>query len=323
MSNPVLLFPGQGSQEVGMGAEIAAHSPAAAAIFRQADAILDFPLSELCFQGPEETLTDTINVQPALLTSAIAALRAVEEKLGRPIQAAAAAGHSLGEYTALVAAGALSFEDALRLVRERGRLMKLAGERAPGGMAAIIALDTEKIAAICQQASDEMNGPVVIANDNCPGQVVISGDEAALGRAMALATEARARKVVRLAVSIAAHSPLMGTVQEAFSAAVAQATIKPPNFPIIANISAQPMQDVTAIRQELNAQLQSAVQWTQSMQYLIAQGHQQFIEFGPGKVLAGLMKRVDRRFRKMPAVVTWENVLTVADLLADEHHQPA
>jgi len=317
MTQPVLLFPGQGSQEVGMGADIVAHSPAAAAIFQQADDILGFPLSQLCFEGPEDTLTDTINVQPALLTAGIAALRAVEEQLGHPVEAAAAAGHSLGEYSALVAAGALSFEDALRLVRERGRLMKLAGEIAPGGMAAIIALDTDKIEAICQQATTESNGSVVIANDNCPGQVVISGDEEALNRAMELATEAKARKVVRLAVSIAAHSPLMGAVQEEFAAAVTRADIRPPQFPVIANITAQPLTDVDAIRQELVGQLQNSVQWTKSMQYLIGEGHETFIEFGPGKVLAGLMKRIDRRFRRMPAVVTWEDVEKVAAMLRD------
>ncbi len=315
MTQPVLLFPGQGSQEVGMGADIAAHSPAAAAIFQQADDILGFLLSQLCFEGPEDTLTDTINVQPALFVAGLAALRAVEEQLEAPVKAAAAAGHSLGEYTALVAAGALNFEDALRLVRERGRLMKLAGEIAPGGMAAIIALDTDKIAEICQQASAESGGPVVIANDNCPGQVVISGDEGALNRAMELATEAKARKVVRLAVSIAAHSPLMGAVQEEFAAAIAQADIRPPDFPVIANITAQPLTDVDAIRQELVGQLQNSVQWTESMQYLIDQGNETFIEFGPGKVLAGLMKRIDRRFRRMPAVVTWEDVEKVAALL--------
>lgn len=312
MTQPVLLFPGQGSQEVGMGADIVAHSPAAATVFQQADDILGFSLSHLCFEGPEDTLTDTINVQPALLTAGVAALRAVEEQLGHPVAAAAAAGHSLGEYSALVAAGALSFEDALRLVRERGRLMKRAGEIAPGGMAAIIALDTEKIEAICQQASAESDGPVVIANDNCPGQVVISGNETALNRAMELATEAKARKVVRLAVSIAAHSPLMGAVQEEFARAVDAARIQTPAFPVIANITAQPLTNADAIRQELVGQLQNSVQWTKSMQHLIGQGHETFVEFGPGKVLAGLMKRIDRRFRKIPAVVTWEDVQTVA-----------
>ena len=312
MTHPVLLFPGQGSQEVGMGADIVAHSPAAATVFQQADDILGFSLSHLCFEGPEDTLTDTINVQPALLTAGVAALRAVEEQLGHPVAAAAAAGHSLGEYSALVATGALSFEDALRLVRERGRLMKRAGEIAPGGMAAIIALDTEKIEVICQQASAESDRPVVIANDNCPGQVVISGDETALNRAMELATEAKARKVVRLAVSIAAHSPLMGAVQEEFARAVDAARIQTPAFPVIANITAQPLTNADAIRQELVGQLQNSVQWTKSMQYLIGQGHETFVEFGPGKVLAGLMKRVDRRFRKIPAVVSWEDVEAVA-----------
>jgi len=317
MTTPVLLFPGQGSQEVGMGADIAAHSPAAAAVFQQADDILGFSLSTLCFEGPEDVLTDTINVQPALLAAGIAALRAVEDRLSHPIEAAAAAGHSLGEYSALVAAGALSFEDALRLVRERGRLMKLAGEIAPGGMAAIIALDTDKIAAICQQASSEGDGDVVIANDNCPGQVVISGDEGALNRAMELATEAKARKVVRLAVSIAAHSPLMGAVQDDFAQAVSEANIHTPSFPVIANITARPLTDAAAIRQELVGQLQNSVQWTASMQMLINEGHEAFIEFGPGKVLAGLMKRIDRRFRRMPAVVSWEDVLVVANKLEE------
>ena len=316
MIQPVLLFPGQGSQEVGMGADIAAHSPAAAATFQQADDVLGFPLSKLCFEGPEDMLTDTINVQPALLTVSIAALRAVEEQLGHPIQAAAAAGHSLGEYSALVAAGALKFEDSLRLVRERGRLMKLAGERAPGGMAAIIALDTEKVVEICQQASRDDDGVVVIANDNCPGQVVISCNEGPLNRAMSLAKEAGARKVVRLAVSIAAHSPLMGSVQQEFASAVSQANIYPPKFPVIANITAQPLDTVEAIREELVGQLQNSVQWTRSMQYLIGQGHELFIEFGPGKVLAGLMKRIDRRFRKMPAVATWEDVQIVVEKLS-------
>lgn len=308
MTSPVLLFPGQGAQEVGMGADLAMHAPAAAAIFAQADDILGFPLSQLCFAGPEEELTDTYNAQPALLTTSVAALRAVEEVLGHPLSAAAAAGHSMGEYSALVAAGALEFGDALRLVRERGRLMKLADERAPGGMAAIIALDTPQIEAVCAAARAETGAFVHIANDNCPGQVVISGAETALVAAMAGAEAAGARKVVRLAITIAAHSPLMGVVEEEFAAAVAQATIHPPRFPVIANITARPLTTAQEIRHELVGQLQSSVQWTQSMRYLIDTGCEQFYEFGPGGVLSGLLKRIDRRFRNIPSIAAWIDV---------------
>ena len=316
MTPPVLLFPGQGAQKVGMGADIAANSPAAAAIYQQADEILGFSLSKLCFEGPDETLTDTINAQPALLITSIATLRAIEEKLGRPLEAGAAAGHSLGEYSALVAAGAIDFPDALRLVRERGRLMKLAGEQADGGMAAIIALDTDKIEQICQEASQQTGSSVGIANDNCPGQVVISGDEAGLDAAMSAAKEAGARKVVRLAVSIAAHSSLMGAVEDEFAAAVDAATIRQPAYPVIANISARPLTTAEEIRDELVGQLQSSVKWTGSMQRLIADGYDNFIEIGPGGVLAGLMKRIDRRFRRIPSIGSWEDVEVIVSKLA-------
>jgi [acyl-carrier-protein] S-malonyltransferase len=299
-----------------MGADIAANSTAAAAIYEQADEILGFSLSMLCFEGPDETLTDTINAQPALLVTGIATLWAIEEGLGRPLDAGAAAGHSLGEYSALVAAGAIDFPDALRLVRERGRLMKLAGEQANGGMAAIIALDTERIEQICRAASEQTGSSVGIANDNCPGQVVISGDEAGLEAAMRAAKEAGARKVVRLAVSIAAHSSLMGVVEDEFAAAVDAATIRQPAYPVIANISARPLTTSAAIRDELVGQLQSSVKWTGSMQRLIADGHDNFIEIGPGGVLAGLMKRIDRRFRRIPSIGSWENVQGIVTKLA-------
>ncbi len=316
MASPVLLFPGQGAQEVGMGAEIVANSPAAAAICTEADDILGFGLSRLCFEGPEDKLTDTINAQPALLTISIAALAAVEEALGRPLAAVAAAGHSMGEYSALVAAGALTFADALRLVRERGRLMKEADDRAPGGMAAIIALETPAIEQICADVRSQTGRFVHIANDNCPGQVVISGDEAALVQAMAAAEAAGARKVVRLAITIAAHSSLMGVVEEEFAAAVAATPIHAPRFPVIANISAQPLMTVDAIRREMVGQLQSSVQWTRSMQYLIDQGHETFIEFGPGGVLAGLIKRIDRRLRGIPSIASWQDVQDLVAKLA-------
>ncbi len=316
MTLPVLLFPGQGAQQVGMGADLVAHSPAAAALFAEADDILGFSLSRLCFEGPEEELTDTINAQPALLTASIAALRSLEAMLGRPMMAAAAAGHSMGEYSALVAAGALNFAGALRLVRERGRLMKSADERAPGGMAAIIALDTPVIEQVCADVRAESGRFVHIANDNCPGQVVISGDEQALLLAMAACEKAGARKVVRLSITIAAHSPLMGAVEAEFAEAVQGATLHDPRFPVIANITAQPLLTTAAIRDELVGQLQSSVQWTRSMQTLIDQGNEVFYEFGPGGVLAGLLKRIDRRLRGIPSVATWADVQTLAAQLA-------
>lgn len=316
MTLPVLLFPGQGAQAVGMGTDIAAQSAAATAIYEQADEILGFSLSKLCFEGPEETLTDTINAQPALLVTSIATLKAIEACMGRQLDAAAAAGHSLGEYSALVSAGAIDFPDALRLVRERGRLMKLAGDHANGGMAAIIALDTVKIEQVCIDASQQTGSYVGIANDNCPGQVVISGDEAGLEAAMTAASEAGARKVVRLAVSIAAHSSLMGVVEEEYALAVNATEIRQPRYPVIANITAQPLTTAEAIREELIGQLQSSVQWTGSMQYLIDQSNDTFIEIGPGGVLAGLLKRIDRRFRRIPSISSWEEVQDIAAKLA-------
>lgn len=316
MTLPVLLFPGQGAQEVGMGAELATHSPAAAAIFAQADDLLGFSLSRLCFEGPEDELTDTVNAQPALLTTSIAALAALEEALGRRLAATAAAGHSMGEYSALVAAGALDFSSALRLVRERGRLMKLADERAPGGMAAIIALDTAVIEQVCAEVRAKTGAFVHIANDNCPGQVVISGDEEALVKAMAACQAAGARKVVRLAITIAAHSPLMGVVEDEFAQAVHGVTLAAPRFPVIANTTALPLTTEAAIREELVGQLRNSVRWTASMQYLIEQGCETYYEFGPGGVLAGLMKRIDRRLRGIPSVAGWQDVQDLAAKLA-------
>lgn len=299
-----------------MGLDIVAQSSAASAIYEQADEILGFSLSKLCFDGPEEILTDTINAQPALLVTSIATLQAIEEVVGHHLDASAAAGHSLGEYSALVAAGAIDFPDALRLVRERGRLMKLAGDYANGGMAAIIALDTDTIEQICVEASQKTGTSVGIANDNCPGQVVISGDEAGLDAAMSAAGEAGARKVVRLAVSIAAHSSLMGVVEEEFAIAVNDTDIRKPRYPVIANITAQPLTTAAAIREELIGQLQSSVQWTASMQYLVDQGNDTFIEIGPGGVLAGLIKRIDRRFRRIPSINSWESVQDISVKLA-------
>ncbi len=307
------IFPGQGSQQVGMAAAMAAQYPVAQATFAEADELLGFPLSTLCFEGPEAALTDTINAQPALLTTSVAILRVLEQALGSaaPISGATSttlvAGHSMGEYSALVAAASISFADALRLVRERGRLMKLAGERNPGLMAAILGLDEDAVAVICAEASQ--GGKIAqVANDNCPGQVVISGDRPGMETAMAALSAAGARKVVPLAVSIAAHSPLMQPAADELSAAIAATPIAPPTVPVIGNTSAQPLTTADAIRAELTAQLTGSVRWTASIQFALQAGITQFVEIGPGDVLTAMIKRIDRTAQRQ-AISGPEDVL--------------
>ncbi len=284
------VFPGQGSQIVGMGADFAAAFPAAQAVFQQADAILGMAFSELCFHGPEEVLNDTQNTQPALYICATAILRVLQEN--HPEAAPlCCAGHSLGEFTALTAAGALAFEDGLPLVWERARLMREAGEHSPGAMAALLGLEVDQARAVCEQAQQQTGGRVVLANDNCPGQVVISGEVAALEAAMQLS---QARRAVKLAVSVAAHSPLMHAAAEQLSARVTATPFEPPRFPVYANLTAQPLTRVDDIRQELCEQLTQPVRWTESVQAMIAAGAETFIEIGPRDVLTGLLKRIDR-----------------------------
>ncbi len=290
--NTAFVFPGQGSQFIGMGKSLAERYPTAKEIFAQADDWLGFSLSSQAWDGPEETLNDTINTQPALMVHSVAVLRVLQELIPE-FQPAYVAGHSMGELSALVASASLPFRDALSLVRRRGELMKRAGVISPGGMAAILGLDIPTLDEICSQAS--ASGEVVqVANDNCPGQVVISGADAALERALPLAREAKARKVVRLAISIAAHSPLMNHAQEDFNQAVESAPIQDPVRPIIGNVSAKPMTNAAQIKADLRAQLTSRVRWTESIQYMLSQGVNTFVELGSGSVLAGLIRRIDR-----------------------------
>jgi [acyl-carrier-protein] S-malonyltransferase len=294
------VFPGQGSQYVGMGQDLYEAFAEARAVFDQADEILGFPLSRLCFAGPPEELNDTINTQPALFTVSIACLRTIEARLGLVDRLAFMAGHSLGEYSALCAAGAVDFTAGLKLVRERGRLMKEAGDISPGGMAVIIKLDDDVVDEICRQASQETGRPVQGANYNSPGQIVISGDKEALARAMELAQERKARRVIPVNISVAAHSPLMARANEAFRQAVEAAPLQVPAVPVVANVTARPLDSREAVHQELVAQLTSPVRWTDSVRYMVDHGAKTFVEIGAKDVLSGLIGRIDEGVKAIP-----------------------
>ena len=287
------LFPGQGSQAVGMGADFAERYAVSRDTFAQADEILGYNLSRICWGGPTEALDQTNHTQPALYVSSVAIWRARQEALPGA-QPAWMAGHSLGELSALTAAGALSFEAGVRLVQARGHHMQQAGEHAPGAMAAVLALDLSKVESLCESASAETGKIVVLANDNCPGQAVVSGEVEAVDRLIELAKDAGARRAVKLAVSIAAHSPLMATALDGFLHALEATTFSPPDIPVISNVGAQPLTSPRAIRQELNQQLTQSVRWTDSMRVMIDAGAETFVEIGAGSVLTGLLRRIAR-----------------------------
>jgi [acyl-carrier-protein] S-malonyltransferase len=293
------LFPGQGSQVVGMGQDLAAAYSVARQTFQEADDVLGMAFSRLCFEGPEAELNDTLNTQPALYICGVATLRVLQAELD-DVTPLAAAGHSLGEFTALTAAGALGFADGVRLVRERARLMAQAGEQHPGGMAALLGMEADPVRAICAEAARETGGVLVLANDNCPGQLVISGDVPTLERGMALATAAGCKRVVRVNISIAAHSPLMAAAAAQFNHAIANTPLHLPHLPIYANVSTQPLRTVEDIHHELSVQLTESVHWTGVVQRMIADGAEHFFELGPKDVLSGLLKRIDRSKSSTP-----------------------
>jgi [acyl-carrier-protein] S-malonyltransferase len=309
------VFPGQGSQQVGMGADLIKAYPEAEATFALADEVLGFSLSDLCFNGPEEKLNDTLNTQPALYVMGIALLRVLNAAFEDELRPAFVAGHSLGEFTALTAAGALSFTDGVRLVRERGRLMQEAGQRSPGAMAAVLGLDTAAVQALCREASDKTGQIVVVANDNCEGQLVISGNRQAIEAAVALANERGARMVIPLVVSVASHSPLMESITAEFRQVLDNTPFTMPAIPVIGNIQAAPLESVEAIRAELGAQLTSTVRWTESVQQMRQAGVELFIELGPKDVLSGLIKRIDRAAKR----VTLNSAESVAAFLAADN----
>ena len=292
MKKTAFVFPGQGSQKPGMGASLCAEFPEAEAVFDLANDLLGFDLKKLCFEGPEDTLKQTENAQVALYTCSVAALRAFESRSA--YKPAACAGHSVGEYAALTAAGSLTFADGITLVRKRGELMRDAGLQTEGTMAAILGLEAEAAREACDAAQAEGAGLVSVANYNGGGQIVISGSLAGVKRAGEIAKEKGARKVIPLAVSGAFHSPLMVNAGDTLFASLSKTAFTKPAVPVITNVEARYVQAPSDVVAGLTMQVSGSVRWEESMQILIRDGIDSIIEFGSGEVLCGLMKRIDK-----------------------------
>ena len=287
-----IIFPGQGSQHVGMGEALARVSKAAQAIFQRADDVLDRKLSTLCFEGPAEELESTVNQQPASFVTSIAYLEALRERWSdRKIEPFMFAGHSMGEFTAAVAAGSLQFEEGLLLVKERGLLMDQANTESPGGMASILGLSEEQVAEICEEASKE--GYVGLATANCEGQNVISGYLKPLKLAMELAEKARARKVVRLPITMASHSPLMAKASEGMNRLLQKLPMRDPVRPVVGNVNAELLTTKDQVYAELRDQLTHGVRWQKSVERMQGEGVDMFIEAGPSNVLTRLIRRIN------------------------------
>jgi [acyl-carrier-protein] S-malonyltransferase len=287
MNKTALLFAGQGAQAVGMGKDFAEDSPAAKGWFDRANAALGYDLASICFNGPEPELTKTEHAQPGIFLVSWVAYELLKER-APALTFGATAGLSLGEFTALTAAGAMSFEDGLKVVGQRGRFMQEACAATQGGMAAIIGLNETTTREVCAETG------VVLANLNCPGQIVISGPSEKMAPACALAKAKGAMRAVPLPVAGAYHSPLMASAQPKLEAELARVPISPPSVPVIANVTAQPHGGTGAIRTRLVEQVTSSVRWEESMRYLVGQGFTRFIELGPGRALSGFMKRIDK-----------------------------
>ena len=303
MSPFAFVFPGQGSQTVGMGRELAAVSPAAAAVFATADSALGESISSLAWEWPADRLDQTENAQPALLAASIAILAALHERwdaagLDAP-EPAFAAGHSMGQYSALVAAGALSLEDGVRLVRERGRLMQASGQGRDGAMAALIGLDDARLPELVAAAA--AHGTFVVANRNAPGQVVVSGDRAAIEAGASLARDLGAKRAIVLPVSVAAHSPLMAEAADAMRETLAGIEFHDPTITLLANADGRPITTADGARAELVEHLTAGVDWVGAVQRMMAAGVTTFVEVGPGKVLTGLIKRIAPDAEIVPA----------------------
>jgi [acyl-carrier-protein] S-malonyltransferase len=295
MSKIAFLFPGQGAQTVGMGQQLYESLPAARALYDRAREVLGYDLAKICFEGPAEELDSTIHSQPALFVTSLAALEQLRANSPDVVLACeAAAGLSLGEYTAMTFAGVMDFETGLSVVRQRGEAMQDAADATPSGMVSVLGLDVEKLQALCDEARQP--GEVLqIANHLCPGNIAISGSNTACERAAALAEKYGAMKAVPLAVAGAFHTPIMQSAVDRLAAALANAKLNKPQRPVISNVDARPHDDPEEIRELLIKQVVSPVQWEASMRYLLAEGYNQFYEVGPKRVLSGLLKRIDRK----------------------------
>ncbi len=294
MGKTAFLFPGQGAQFVGMGKDVAAESPEARALYDRADRVLGFSLSKVCFEGPEDRLTATDISQPAILVTSLAVLACIRTTpAGAALKADAAAGLSLGEYTALVAAGTIEFDDAVRITHLRGRFMQEACDAQGSGMVSLIGVDEAQAEKICEAARQA--GIIWPANYNCPGQVVVSGIRAACERAAAIAESMGAQRAMPLAVAGGFHSPLMTTAREKLAPELRGLRFQEPKFPVVANVTGDYYSGAAAAADLLTRQVDGAVRWQQGLERLIADGFDRFLEIGPGRVLTGLLKRIDRK----------------------------
>jgi len=309
------LFPGQGSQTVGMGRDLAERFPVAAATFAEADQALGFPLSKLCFEGPEDELRLTENTQAAILTVSVAVLRVLAEQGIKP---SLAAGHSLGEWSAHVAAGTLTFADAVRAVKARGKAMQLAVPAGQGGMAAVLSLPADQVTEACREAATETGLPVAAANLNSPSQTVISGALAAVERAAKLAKNKGARRALMLPVSAPFHCALMLPAQEEVERVLVGIALADPAFPVAANVTGSMLTTAVAARDALIRQVTGAVRWVDCVQALTTAGANIFIEVGPGKVLCGLLKQIDPTLKTLNVEDSASLKKSLAELISIE-----
>ena len=307
MSKIAFIFPGQGSQYVGMARQLYDQFPVCRQTMEEADDILGFALTRLCFEGPAEELNSTVNTQPAILAASIAALRVLYQECG--LRPQALAGHSLGEYSALVAAGAMPYGDALRVVRQRGRFMQEAAPAGLGAMAAVLGLDRQKVIDCCREAASA--GVVEPVNYNCPGQVVIAGEKGPLGQAMELCRQAGAKRVIELAVSGPFHSSLMKPAGDRLAQVLAEVSVQDPQIPVMANVSAGYLTSAAEVKDSLTRQVYGAVLWEDGVGKMVAEGFNVMVEVGPGKVLSGLVKKISRETTtfQVDDVATLEKVL--------------
>lgn len=306
MGKIAFVFPGQGAQAVGMGKDVYDALPNSRAVFEKGDEVLGFPLSKLVFEGPDSELKQTVNTQPALLTASVAYLEALREQGLKPDYVA---GHSLGEYSALVAAGVLSYEDAVTLVRLRGRFMEEAVPGGQGAMAAVLGAEREALAVLCQTVSEE-SGVVELANVNCPGQIVVSGSQEGVNGVVQRVKEAGGKRAITLEVSGPFHSSMMRAAADRLAEELKKVTFNTPNVPVIVNVTASPVTDPEEIRELLVRQVYSPVLWQDSIEWLIADGVDTFVEIGSGSVLAGLIRKIDKTV-KVININTLESVQTV------------